>query len=162
LTSSRLWASKIAKPNPKYPARYPQTGTQRCRTILGRFRRVSTTIQNFKTVRYAKEICQGKRQNPKDTGPTHALSQVRCRTTRKHPLSHPNLPAEHCLGSQGAKRETPQPPRATEDKQIKDILYFLLHNNASGLEIGLSGRISAGFQWGNPQNRPSCRPKVRF
>ncbi len=28
------------KPCPKYQARYPQTGTQRFRTILGRFRRV--------------------------------------------------------------------------------------------------------------------------
>ncbi len=29
---------KGAKPSPRYPARYPQTGTQRFRTIMGRFR----------------------------------------------------------------------------------------------------------------------------
>ncbi len=38
--------------------------------------------------------------------------------------------------------------------------YRLLRNSASGPEIGLSGRISAGFQSGRPQNQPSGRPKV--
>ena len=47
--SNRNWGPKLgqAKPN-KYPAQYPNTGTQRFRTILGRFRRVSTTIRNFR------------------------------------------------------------------------------------------------------------------
>ncbi len=35
------------KPSPIYPARYPQIGTQQFRTILGRFRCVSTMIRNF-------------------------------------------------------------------------------------------------------------------
>jgi hypothetical protein len=39
-----------AGPN-QLPARCPQTGTQRFRTILGRFRRVPTTIPNVQTVR---------------------------------------------------------------------------------------------------------------
>ncbi len=43
----RVWAQSWAKPSPKYPARYPQTGTQRFRTILARFRCVSTTTRNY-------------------------------------------------------------------------------------------------------------------
>ena len=45
--SSRIWAQSWAESSPKSPARYPQTGTQRFRTILGRFGRVSATIRNF-------------------------------------------------------------------------------------------------------------------
>ena len=45
--SNRIGAYCWAKPSPKYPAGYPQTGTQRFRTILGRCRRASTTIRSF-------------------------------------------------------------------------------------------------------------------
>ncbi len=37
--------------------------------------------------------------------------------------------------------------------------YFRLCNSASGPEIGLAGRISAGFESGEPQNRPSGWPR---
>ena len=36
----------------------------------------------------------------------------------------------------------------------------MLHNNISGPEIGLPGRISAGFYSGEPQSLPSDRPKA--
>ncbi len=38
---------KLGQTRPKYPARYPQTGRQRFRTLLARLRRVSATIRNF-------------------------------------------------------------------------------------------------------------------
>ncbi len=38
------------------------------------------------------------------------------------------------------------------------VVYFLLCNSAPGPEIRLPSRISAGFQSGKPQNRPSGRP----
>jgi hypothetical protein len=38
--------------------------------------------------------------------------------------------------------------------------YPMLRNNACGPEIGLSGRISAGFSSGKHQNRPSGRPSA--
>ncbi len=40
------------------------------------------------------------------------------------------------------------------------LSYFMLRNSASGPVIGLPGRITAGFQSGDPQNRPSGRPKA--
>ncbi len=41
---------------------------------------------------------------------------------------------------------------------LKLIEYPMLRNSASGPEIGLPGWISAGFQSGEPHNRPSGRP----
>ncbi len=38
--------------------------------------------------------------------------------------------------------------------------YSVLRNNASGPEICLPGRNSAGFYSGEPQNLPSCRPSA--
>jgi hypothetical protein len=38
--------------------------------------------------------------------------------------------------------------------------FTMSRNNASGPEIELLGRISAGFYSGEPQNRPSGRPKA--
>ncbi len=38
--------------------------------------------------------------------------------------------------------------------------YLMLHNNVSGPEVGLADRISAGFQLGKPQNRPSGWPSA--
>ncbi len=47
---------------------------------------------------------------------------------------------------------------AFEDRSTKT--RPMLSHNASGPEVGLPGRISAGFQSGRPQNRPSRRPKA--
>ncbi len=42
---------KLGQTKPKISGTVPTIGTQRFRTILGRFRRVSTTIRKFQTVR---------------------------------------------------------------------------------------------------------------
>ncbi len=38
--------------------------------------------------------------------------------------------------------------------------YPMLHNSASGPEVGLPGRISAGFESGPHQNSPIGRPNA--
>ncbi len=43
---------------------------------------------------------------------------------------------------------------------VIESMYPMLRNSASGPEIGIPGRISAGFHSGKPRSRPSGRPKA--
>ncbi len=64
------------------------------------------------------------------------------------------------------------PPAPSPESSVRplphQILFFLaiwnvypmLRTSASGPGIGLPGRISAEFEWGKPQNRPSGKPEA--
>ncbi len=54
------------------------------------------------------------------------------------------------------RKKVPAKTQITSISVLKPYRYPVLRNSASGPEIGLPGRLSAGFQSGKPQNRPSA------
>ncbi len=66
------------------------------------------------------------------------------------------------IGPDPLDSPTPACPQHSIAQSIPFGSYTMLRNSASGPEIGLQGRMSAGFESGKHQNRPSGRPEGRF